>query len=157
MKRSRSIKILALTLTLLVGNMAVLATERPFAGHGSGVSTFITDDNGKVIAGDVTGSGNATHLGLFTHSGRVYFTEDPNNSNLVKVSGASLFTAANGDKLNVQVEGVQDLTTGMATGEFRFIGGTGRFANASGIIPVVVQQNFITGGLEFTMVGRIDY
>ena len=153
-----SIKTLVLTLTLLLGSIAVVATERAFSGHGSGVLAPIVDGNGRVIAGDVTGSGNATHLGSFTNSGRVIFTPDPDNPNIVHPSGEGSFTASNGDKLIFIIEDASmDITTGLATGNFRFTGGTGRFANVSGVTAAVVQQNFVTGGYELTMVGKIDF
>jgi hypothetical protein len=158
MKRFLSIKTLVLTATLLLGSIAVVATERAFSGHGSGVLAPITDGNGNVIAGDVTGSGNATHLGSFTNEGRVIFTPDPDNPNIVHPSGQGSFTAANGDKLTFDIQNASmDLTTGLATGDFHFTGGTGRFANASGVAAAVVQQNFITGGYELTLVGKIDF
>ena len=153
-----SIKTLVLTLTLLLASIAVVATERAFSGHGSGVLVPILDANGNVIAGDVIGSGNATHLGTFTNDGRVIFTPDSSNPTIVHPSGAGSFTAANGDKLTFVIEnGTMDLTTGLATGDFRFTGGTGRFASATGVAPGVVQQNFVTGGYELTMVGNINY
>jgi hypothetical protein len=67
-------------------------------------------------------------------------------------------TAANGDKLIFAVaDGSQSLITGIGTGHFRFVGGTGRFANATGIISYVVEQNFLTGAYEVTAVGTIDF
>jgi hypothetical protein len=158
MKRSLNIKIFVLTLTLLLGALAVTATERPFSANGRGVAALITDGAGHIVAADVTGSGTATHLGAFTNTGRISFTPDPDNPNIVHPSGDAIFTAANGDKLFVVVvDASQDITTGLATGHFRFVGGTGRFANASGITDAVVQQNFVTGGYELTIVGQIDF
>ena len=49
------------------------------------------------------------------------------------------------------------LTTGVGGGLFRITGGTGRFANATGSMNAVVEQNFITGAYELTAVGKIDY
>jgi hypothetical protein len=158
MKRSLSIKILVLTLTLLVGSMAVVATERAFSGHGRGVATFVTDSAGNVLGADITGSGTGTHLGSFTNSGRIFFAPDPNNPTRLLVTGGATFTAADGDKLNFVVEqGEQDVISGIGKGTFRFTGGTGRFANATGIISYVVEQNLVTGGYEITTVGRIDF
>lgn len=138
--------------------MAVTATERAFSCSGRGVASFITDGAGHVVAADVTGSGTGTHLGLFTNQGRIYFTPDPDNPILVHPSGEATFTAANGDKLNILVEdGAMDVTTGIGTGKFRFNGGKGRFANATGIISYVVEQNFATGAYELTTVGSIDF
>lgn len=158
MKRSLNIKIFVVILTLLLGALAVAATERPFSANGRGVAALITDGAGHIVAADVTGSGTATHLGAFTNSGRIYFTPDPDNPNIVHPSGEASFTAADGDKLFLVVEDAsQDITTGLATGHFRFTGGTGRFANATGITSAVVQQNFVTGGYELTVVGDIDF
>jgi hypothetical protein len=158
MKRSLSMKLLALTLTLLVGSLAVTATERPFSLNGTGIALPILDGNGNVIGAEPTGSGNATHLGMFTNTGKVSFTPDASNPNILHPSGGGVFTAANGDKLNfVIISGALDLTTGIGTGDFAFTGGTGRFANASGHTSGVIQQNVVTGAYELTMVGNIDY
>ena len=158
MKRSLSVKFLVLTLTLLAGNLAVTATERPFSLNGTGVAIPILDGNGNVIGAEPTGSGNATHLGMFTNTGKVSFTPDASNPNVLHPSGGGVFTAANGDKLNfVIISGALDLTTGIGTGDFAFAGGTGRFANASGHTSAVIQQNVVTGAYELTMVGNIDY
>ena len=158
MKRSLLVKFLVLTLTLLVGSFAVAAVERPFSANGKGIATPILDGNGNLIGVNPTGSGNATHLGLFTNTGRVIFTPDASNPNIVHPSGEGVFTAANGDKLNFIVTGgALDVTTGIGTGDFEFTGGTGRFANATGRTSGVIQQNVITGAYELTLVGNIDY
>jgi len=158
MKRSLSIKFLVLTLTLLVGSVAVTATERPFSLNGTGIAIPILDGNGNVVGAEPTGSGNATHLGMFTNTGHVDFTPDASNPTILHPSGGGVFTAANGDKLNfVIITGALDLTTGIGTGDFAFTGGTGRFANASGHVSGVIQQNVITGAYELTLVGNIDY
>jgi hypothetical protein len=158
MKGSLRIKILVLTLSLLLGSLAVTATERAFSANGRGVATFVTDGAGNVIGADVTGSGTGTHLGAFTNAGRIFFAPDPNDPTRLLVTGAAAFTAANGDKLNIVVEdGEQDVATFIGRGKFRFTGGTGRFANATGVVSYVVEQNLVTGGYEITVVGSIDY
>src|SRR4030095_16469421 len=121
MKRSLSVNFLVLALTLLVGSLAVTATERPFSANGTGVAIPIIDENGNFVGAEPTGSGNATHLGTFTNTGKVNFTTDASNPNILIPSGGGVFTAANGDKLNfVIVSGALDLTTGIGTGEFAF-------------------------------------
>lgn len=158
MKRSLSIKIFVLTLTLLLGSLAVAATERAFSANGRGVGTFVTDGAGNVIAADVSGTGTGTHLGFFSSAGRVFFTPDPNNPTRLITSGEATLTAADGDKLIIVVEnGEQDVVSGIGTGNFRFTGGTGRFANASGLTSYVVEQNLVTGAYQITIVGRIDF
>jgi len=158
MKYSLLMKSLVLTFTLLVGSLAATATERPFSLHGQGIAIPIVDGNGNVVGAEPTGSGNATHLGLFTNTGHVDFTPDASNPNILHPSGGGVFTAANGDKLNfVIISGALDLTTGIGTGDFAFTGGTGRFANATGLTSGVIQQNVVTGAYELTLVGNIDY
>ena len=158
MKRFLNIKTLALALILLAGNMPVGAQERPFSCTGKGIAAIIPGTG--VPVANVTGTGNATHLGLFTSVGQVTFNPDPDNPTLVHPSGQATFTAADGDKLETvfnSAETSMDLTTGIGGGIFHFVGGTGKFANATGSITVVVVQNFITGAYELTAVGKIDY
>lgn len=158
MIRSLSVKFLALTLALLVASLAVTATERPFSANGRGIAVPIFDGNGNLVGVEPTGSGNATHLGLFTNTGKVKFTPDASDPNIMHPTGEGVFTAANGDKLNFIVSGgALNLTTGMGTGDFEFTGGTGRFVNATGHTSAVVEQNFVTGAYEITLVGNIDY
>jgi len=158
MKRSLFMKLLALTLTLLIGSLAVTATERPFSANGKGIAIPIFDGNGNVVGAEPTGSGYSTHLGMFTNTGKVNFTPDASNSNILHPTGGGVFTAANGDKLNfVIVNGALDLTTGIGTGDFAFTGGTGRFTNATGHTSTVIEQNVVTGAYEMTLVGNIDY
>lgn len=158
MKRFLNIKPIALALILLLGNMPVSAQERPFSCNGKGIATILPGSG--VPVADVIGSGTATHLGMFASAGQVTFNPDPNNPTLVHPSGQATFTAADGDKLEtvfVAEETSMDLTTGIGGGIFHFTGGTGKFANATGSITVVVVQNFITGAYELTAVGKIDY
>ena len=158
MKRSLAMKFLVLTFTLLVASLAVTATERPFSLNGTGIAVPIIDGNGNIVGAEPTGSGNATHLGQFTNTGRVSFTPDAANPTILHPAGGGVFTAANGDKLNfVIVTGALDLTTGIGTGDFEFTGGTGRFANATGRTSGVIQQNGVTGAYVLTLVGNIDY
>src|ERR1043166_194136 len=146
MKRSIFMKFLVLALTLLVGSISVTATERPFSLNGTGIAIPILDGNGNVVGAEPTGSGTATHLGMFTNIGHVDFTPDASNPTILHPSGGGVFTAANGDKLNfVIITGALDLTTGIGTGEFEFTGGTGRFANATGRTPGAIHQKAVTG------------
>jgi hypothetical protein len=147
MNRYLNALILALGV-LLLGSFPAQAGERPFRMNATGTVT-----NGVISA-----TGHATHLGLFSETGELSFVPDPNNPTLLLVTGRVTFTAANGDQLDALIEdAVLDVTTGQAAGIYRFIGGTGRFANASGTGDLVVDQNLITGTFEGTAVGRIDY
>ena len=157
MKRFVAIKSLILAFTLLLATVPVGATERPFASSGNGVATFFSDDAGNFGA-NLSLSGNGTHLGLFTGTGKILFLPDANNPNISHPAGEVTYVAANGDRLPTVIEdGAMDLTTGIATGYMVFQSGTGRFAGASGKAAIVVEQNFVTGAYTFTMVGNINY
>lgn len=155
MKHFTKIRTLMLTLLLLLGTMPAFAVERPFALHGSGVATLITDPSGLPIGAVATGSGTATHLGQWTVIGNPKYTPDSNG--VLHSSGEATLTAANGDKLQIEIDGILDPVAGVDQGVFYFLGGTGRFEGASGSANFVVNINPVTGGFELTVVGRIDY
>jgi hypothetical protein len=157
MKRSLNVRIIALTISLLLGTLPVMATERPFALDGNGASTFITDGAGNIIGANVTASGTATHLGMWTAVGTVQFTPDPSNPGRLLSSGISTFIAANGDRLQVAVNGALDPATGSDMATMQFVGGTGRFDGVSGSGNVVVELNPATGAFKLTAVGRINF
>ncbi len=158
MKRFVAVRSLILVFALLVGVIPVSATERPFASNGNGIASFITDDAGNVVGATVTVTGNGTHLGLFSGTGKIQFLPDANDPNISHPAGEVTYIAANGDRLPTVIEnGSMDLRTGIATGDMVFQSGTGRFAGASGRAAIVVEQNFITGAYTFTMVGNINF
>jgi len=155
MKSVTKIRTAMLTLFLLLGTIPVSAVERPFALNGTGVATLITDEAGHLIGGIPTGSGTATHLGQWTVSGKVAYTPDANG--VLHSSGEATLTAANGDKLLIQIDGILDPVAAVDQGTFYFVGGTGRFEGASGSSNFHVQINPLTGGFELTVVGKINY
>lgn len=156
MKRSLSTRLIMLTVSLLIGLLPVQAAERPFAWDGNGTATFVTDGTGNVSA-NVTVSGTATQLGLWTATGTVHFTPDPNNPGRLLSSVALTLVAANGDKLQVVANGDMDPAAGMDMGVIQFAGGTGRFAGASGSGQFVVELNPSTGAFKTTAVARINF
>ena len=158
MNRFVTVRSLILVFALLLGIIPVSATERPFASNGNGVAAFITDGAGNVVGANLTLSGNGTHLGLFSGTGKIQFLPDANDPNIVQVPGEITYIASNGDRLPTVIEnGRMDLRTGIATGDMVFQSGTGRFEGVSGKAAIVVVQNFVTGAYEFTMVGNINY
>src|SRR6185503_1266316 len=141
MKRFTKIPTLLPILFLLLGTIPVSAVERPFALNGSGVATLITDAAGNPIGAIPTGSGTATHLGQWTVAGKVNYT--PDAQGVIHSSGDATITAANGDKLNVTIDGILDPGAGTDQGTFYFVGGTGRFENVTGSANFVVSVNFL--------------
>ena len=112
----------------------------------------------------MTSTSTATHLGLCTTIGTVNYTpaNDPDHPGRLLSSGSGTITAANGDKLLIEFSGVLDppppgSATAIDKPTFKFVGGTGRFASASGSSEAVVVVNLATGAFEITMVGKIDY
>jgi len=154
MKRFTKIRTLLPILFLLLGTISASAVERPFALNGTGVATLVTDESGNLIGAIPTASGTATHLGQWTVTGTVKYTPD---NGVLRSSGEAIITASNGDKLQVQIDGILDPIAGVDQGVFRIVGGTGRFEGASGIANFVVTINPVTGGFELTLVGKIDY
>ena len=157
MKRNLRIQILALTISLLLGALPAVAAERPFALNGNGVATFITDGAGNIIGANVTISGTATHLGMYTAVGTVQFTPDPGNPSRLLSSATATFTAANGDRLQIKFNGSLDPATGNDMGAIQFVGGAGRFDGVSGAGDFVVELNPATGAFKLTVVGRINF
>jgi len=155
MKRFTKIRALMPILFLLLGTIPVSAVERPFALSGTGVATLITNEAGMPIGAIPTGSGTATHLGQWTVTGNVNYTPDANG--VLHSSGQATITAANGDKVQIEIEGILDPVAGMDQGLFHIVGGTGRFEGASGDANFVVQLNPLTGGFDLTVVGKINY
>ena len=70
-------------------------------------------------------------------------------------------TAANGDTVQLELNGALEPTPGSATAtdkfDVRFVGGTGRFAGAHGTADGIVVVNLLTGAFELTIVGDIDF
>ncbi len=155
MKRFAKIRTLMPILFLLLGTIPVSAVERPFALNGAGVATLIVNEQGLPTGAVATGSGTATHLGRWTVTGNPQYTPDSNG--VLHSSGQATITAADGDKLFVQIEGILDPGSGTDQGQFYFLGGTGRFVGASGSANFVVSINPLTGGFELTVVGKINY
>ena len=154
MKRFTKIQTVIAILFMLLGTIPVSAVERPFALKGSGVAPLIIDESGNLVGATPTGSGTATHLGQWTVTGNVKYTPD---NGVLRSSGQATITASNGDKLQVEIDGILDPVAAVDQGVFRFLGGTGRFERASGNAQFVVNINPITGGFDLTVVGKIDY
>lgn len=167
MKSFIKIRSLMLTIALLLAAIPVAAIasqgtlrrpitiDHPFALNGKGLATFIMDETGTVVIGaNVTAAGTSNQLGLWTATGKVTFTND---NGVLRSSGEATLIAENGDKLDVVVQGVLDPATNTDHGTFRFVGGTGKFAGATGITDGIVVINPPNGGFEMTLVGSLNF
>jgi len=140
----------AVAVVALAATMAQ-ATERPFGYVEEGMTDFSTY---PFVA---YSEGVARHVGEFTKVAYLTGTPDPYDPTILYVSGTDVMTAPNGDELYVAFEGaVLDLTTNVAYGTQYVVGGTGRFADATGALDFVVYQD-PTGPFHGIAVGTIDY
>ena len=140
-------KYLSVVMLVLVLATSIQAKERYHAARGSG---HFTD-----AAGGFVSEGIATHVGPFSEVGAVQLTptDDPA---VFQLSGSATHTAANGDQLFETIAGTLNVVTGAGTATMTFVGGTGRFANASGS-AIFELQLVGDGAFVYTGEGTIDY
>ncbi len=141
---------LILGVVILAMAIPCTAVERPFKLRGT------TEVIGNPFSPDgaaMEGIGTATHLGDWTEVGVIFF--DGSNGPPFPATAIAHFTAANGDQLDVLMTGSIDASL-MAVATFHIVGGTGRFAGASGHGDFAASPN-PDGTLSYTATGTIDY
>lgn len=104
---------------------------------------------------DFVGAGYATHLGQYGEVGRVSFAPT-RNPVVLAVTGWATYTAADGDELRALLSGELDTSTGTITATVTYVGGTGRFADASGSSSLAGQM-LEGGAVRIVVAGDIDY
>ena len=122
------------------------AAKRPHFSRGS--AHFVGPN-------DFVGAGIATHLGCYDEAGHVVFspTDDPT---VLHLEASAIYTAANGDHLYAEFTGELNGLTGAITATVTYVGGTGRFTNASGTASLVAQI-LADGSLEVVVRGTIEF
>ena len=151
-----------LALTLLIGAVlpATATEQRPFSGEftGSGVLADQRCPGALTIGHEVTGV--ATHLGRFTGSG-TNCTEFTFASEAVAIwDGTITIRAADGSTLTMISEGSQDApVAGVAsyTQTATVVAGTGRFADATGVLVLTGMIDFNTFAVTGTVSGWLSY
>jgi hypothetical protein len=150
----------ALVFGAMVSSPVQAGNPRPFKATQTGNAHLTPTDNPRFVRNDETGTGNATHLGLYSWTSVeiVDFIGFPPD---VAVCGSFTMTAADGDKLYGAYETTGrliDPVTLEVQGTFTFTGGTGRFANAAGG-GVLGAKAYLSEGLPFegTFDGTISY
>jgi hypothetical protein len=108
--------------------------------------------------GVISGTGLVTHLGKVTVVSRdcinpISETEFAFSSNQLVI------TAANGDQIFATYTGTLTFegTVGVITGGYQFVGGTGRFSQATGAGAVQGVEDIITGKGNVQLTGTISY
>jgi hypothetical protein len=130
MRRPASLFSLGMLLVLGAGVSPAAAESLPFHGNVSATWDNIFDGLFAPPA-NFTGGGPVTHMGKTTQTGTLYLKQDDSDP-LFSGHGSVTITAANGDQLTFDYEGLLNPLTGEGSGTFTFTGGTGRFANATG-------------------------
>jgi hypothetical protein len=125
---------------------AARAEPRPHASRGT--AQFVN-------ASDFVGAGTATHLGRYDEEGSAEFspTADPT---VFRVDASATYIAANGDQLYAVFTGHLDGLTGTISATVTYVGGTGRFAGASGTATLSGQM-LPDGSIEVDVEGTVDF
>ena len=145
-------RLIKLTLGAVILAMAIpcAAVERPFKLQGT---TAVLGNPFSPDGAAMEGHGTATHLGDWTEVGVIFF--DGSGGPPFPATAIAHFTAADGDQLDVLMTGTIDANL-VAVATFHIVGGTGRFAGASGHGNFLADPN-PDGTLSYTAAGTIDY
>ncbi len=122
--------------------------NRPFKGHAEGEVTGVSPEGALIVES----TGTATHLGKFRRTEYVFVDG-------LNISGLKVFTAANGDQLLATFAGEFTSPT-TAEGTYTFVGGTGRFEDATGTAGFEVTAATTPDGVihvAVTFKGKISY
>ena len=123
-------------------------TDRPISGIGLLTNTV----NLQAQTFVAEGWGRLTHLGKNTSHTEGTIT--PTGPNTSTTSGTTTFVAANGDVVSATMTGTATVN-GPTFLTFTFIGGTGRFAHASGTMTSEGVMNLVSfDGVTAVLVGN---
>ena len=141
----------------VVGFVLALVGTLAFPGSASAAVRphFATGTAHFVSLTAFVGSGHATHLGHYAEEGSVTLTATSNPA-VFQVAGTTAYFAANGDRLDAQVSGTLNQATGVISATITYVGGTGRFEDASGQSTLAGQMD-LNGTIHVRVVGVIDY
>jgi hypothetical protein len=128
-----------------------LGHEVPFKGNLEGLVT-LHFSSPPLTWWSMSGSGNATHVGRFTVA-----VVSLLGSSLEHAAGYYTLTAANGDTVNAFFGGGAQTDTPLAIVEHATIlGGSGRFAGATGIFTITRVYDPVTGTTTGSFEGTIE-
>lgn len=140
--------ILSLLVATALSSFSNLASAQAVPHRATGSAQFVSQN-------DFVGTGHATHLGNYTEVGNVSFAPTSNPA-VLAVNGWSIYTAANGHELHAVLSGELNMQTGAITATVTYVGGTGRFGDATG--ASILSGQMLGGGAAVVAVaGNIDY
>ncbi|MEO6594539.1 MAG: hypothetical protein ABIP94_07285 [Planctomycetota bacterium] len=143
---TRFVAVLCVAVTVLAFSGNTSAQTMPYSARGT--AQFVSPT-------DFVGSGRATHLGNYSEVGSVAFAPTSNPA-VLAVSGSIIYTAANGDQLHANLNGTLNTSTGAIAAAVTYVGGTGRFVNASGSSNLAGQM-LGGGAVTVAVAGSINY
>jgi hypothetical protein len=141
----RRLSVVLATAALLGPAVTQAASPKPFSATIGIAEVIQPNPTGPCpLVGDISGSGTASHLGKVTLTSRDCII--PMNQELTAFSFMSnqvVLTAANGDQIFATYSGtlINQGGIGAISGGYQIIGGTGRFANATGAGTVQGIEN----------------
>ena len=145
---------LVVAVAVSLASVAVaVAAETPFKGRLDAVET--SQLVFPIASVDREGTGTATYLGKYTEHATLQVNVLTGSS-----TGASTFTAANGDTLTASITGQSTPTSPGVLSiveVYTITGGTGRFADATGTFTLKSTLNLATGVSSGTFSGAIDH
>ena len=147
---------LAVAAVLLVAGPAYAGHQVPFRATDTGTFSFVPTSDPAVVQTTDVGTGHATHLGKYT----LRAEERINLQTLAVTDGRYTLTAANGDTVEgtysgqAQTTSTAGVVTYLVSGPI--IGGTGRFAAATGHLTWNGGAVLTAGTLFDTITGNIS-
>jgi hypothetical protein len=153
--------VLAAACALALASSASASSPVPFS---AGLSGSVTDTDCGFLTLCLTGTdqGTATHLGLATLTKtatiHITFTSCDGGGVLTTYTEAGTLVAANGDTLHLSGGGTACAANGhaIASGELTVTGGTGRFAEASGVLAESIDHDLVTDTEVVSLNGTIS-
>src|SRR5205823_11141826 len=130
---------------LVLSTAALVAKERPHAFRGAGHFTSQTDFVSKGIA---------THLGQFTEVGSITDIQPSGEPGVFLITAWAIHTAADGAELHETISGQLNFLTGAGSATVTYVGGTGRFVDASGTAALELQLA-PNGSFSYTGIGTL--
>ena len=152
-RHSLFVALVASAVSLASSTVSAVAAETPFKGTLTAVETsqFVF----PIASVNREGTGTATYLGKYTEHATLQI-----NVLTMSSTGASTFTAANGDTLSASVVGhaTKIGPTVLSIVEvYTITGGTGRFAGALGTLTLESTVEETTGVSTGRFSGAIDH